>query len=115
MNLRHQRLHLRHIARLLAAPYATVARALNRLGLGRLRSLDPKPPVMRYEQEHPKPLISLRFSRCCGYSSFLCCKQISSWLERFFLGFFSLFNTCSSTFILFPTFSLYNRVNDSQN
>ena len=41
VDLRHQRLHLRHIARLLAAPFSTVARALNRLGLGRLRNLEP--------------------------------------------------------------------------
>ena len=34
VELCHQRLHLRHIARLLAAPLSTVARALNRLGLG---------------------------------------------------------------------------------
>ena len=33
VNLRHQRLHLRHIARLLQAPISTVARALSRLGL----------------------------------------------------------------------------------
>jgi len=32
---------LRHIARLLAAPFSTVARVLNRLGLGRLRNLEP--------------------------------------------------------------------------
>jgi hypothetical protein len=32
VNLGHQRRHLRHIARLLAAPFSTVARALNRLG-----------------------------------------------------------------------------------
>ena len=36
LELRHQRLHLRHIARLLVAPFSTVARTLNRLGLGRL-------------------------------------------------------------------------------
>ena len=41
VELRHQRLHLRHIARLLAAPFSTVARSLSRLGLGRLRNLDP--------------------------------------------------------------------------
>ena len=41
VELRHQRLHLRHIARLLSAPFSTVARALNRLGLGRLRNLEP--------------------------------------------------------------------------
>jgi hypothetical protein len=37
--LRHQRLHLRHIARLLRAPFSTVARALSRLGLRSLRNL----------------------------------------------------------------------------
>jgi hypothetical protein len=47
VDLRHQRLHLRHIARLLAAPFSTVARVLSRLGLGRLRNLEPKPPVQR--------------------------------------------------------------------
>jgi hypothetical protein len=41
VELRYQRLHLRHIARLLAAPFSTVARALNHLDLGRLRNLDP--------------------------------------------------------------------------
>ena len=41
VDLRHQRLHLRPIARLLQAPFSTVARALSRLGLSRLRNLDP--------------------------------------------------------------------------
>jgi len=59
VELRHQRLHLRHIARLLAAPFSTVARALNRLGLGRLRNLEPKPPVQRYERETPGELIHI--------------------------------------------------------
>ena len=45
--------------RLPAAPFATVTRALNRLGLGRLRSLEPKPPVQRYERERPGDLIHL--------------------------------------------------------
>ena len=57
VDLRHQRLHLRHIARLLAAPFSSVARALNRLGLGRLRNLEPKPPVQRYEWERPGDLL----------------------------------------------------------
>jgi hypothetical protein len=43
VDLRHQRLHLRHIARLLVVPFSTVARILSRLGLGRLRKLDPNP------------------------------------------------------------------------
>ena len=59
VDLRHQRLHLRHIARLLAAPFSSVARALNRLGLGRLRNLEPKPPVQRYEWERPGDLLHI--------------------------------------------------------
>jgi hypothetical protein len=47
VHLRHQRLHLRHIARILRAPFSTVARVPSRLGLGQLRNLDPKPPVQR--------------------------------------------------------------------
>jgi hypothetical protein len=47
LDLPHQRLHLRHIARLLRAPFSTVARTLSSLGLGRLRNLEPKPPVHR--------------------------------------------------------------------
>jgi len=59
VDLRYQRLHLRHIARLLQAPFSTVARALSRLGLGRLRNLDPKPLVQRYEWERPGDLIHI--------------------------------------------------------
>ena len=59
VDLRHQRLHLRHIARLLVAPFSTVARVLNRLGLGRLRNLEPKPPIQRYEREQPGDLIHI--------------------------------------------------------
>jgi len=53
VDLRHKRLHLRCIARLLQAPFSTVARALSLLGLGRLRKLEPKVPVQRYEWERP--------------------------------------------------------------
>jgi transposase InsO family protein len=59
VELRHQRLHLRHIARLLVAPFSTVARSLNRLGLGRLRNLEPKPVVQRYERQTPGDLIHI--------------------------------------------------------
>nr|WP_255090598.1 helix-turn-helix domain-containing protein [Vulcanococcus limneticus] len=59
VELRHQRLHLRHVARLVQAPFSTVARLLNRLGLGRLRNLDPKPPVHRYEWDRPGDLIHI--------------------------------------------------------
>jgi len=53
LDLRHQRLHLSHIAQLLKAPFSTVARALSRLGLGRVWNLELKPPVQRYEWERP--------------------------------------------------------------
>ena len=53
VDLRHQRLHLRHIARLHQAPFSTVARALSRSGLGRLRNLEPNPPVQHYEWARP--------------------------------------------------------------
>ena len=59
VELRHQRLHLRHITRLLQSPFSTVARALSRLGLGRLRNLEPKPPVQRYEWDRPGDLIHI--------------------------------------------------------
>jgi len=59
LELSHQRLHLRLIARLLAAPFYTVARALNHLGLGRLRNLDLKPTVQRYERQTPGDLIHI--------------------------------------------------------
>jgi len=58
VDIRHQRLHLRHIARLLQAPFSTVARALSHLGLGRLRNLAPKVPVQRYEWARPGQAIS---------------------------------------------------------
>jgi len=57
VELRDQRLHLRHIARLLVASFSTVAWSLNRLGLGRLRNLEPKPVVQRYERQTPGDLI----------------------------------------------------------
>ena len=47
------------VARLLAAPFSTVARALNRLGLVRLRNLEPKPSVQRYERKWPVDLIHI--------------------------------------------------------
>ena len=36
-----------------------MARTLNRLGLGRLRNLEPKPPVQRYERQTPGDLIHI--------------------------------------------------------
>ena len=67
VELRQERHHLRHIARLLAAPFSTVARALNRLGLGRLRNLEPKPPVQRYERERPGDLLHIDVKKLARY------------------------------------------------
>ncbi|MBD2720143.1 hypothetical protein [Synechococcus sp. FACHB-909] len=47
MDLRRQRLHLWHTARLRRAPFSPLARAHSRLGLGRLENVEPKPPEPR--------------------------------------------------------------------
>ncbi len=47
------------IARELGLSRATVSRILRGAGLNRLRSLDPPPPVMRYEHPHPGDMIHL--------------------------------------------------------
>jgi transposase InsO family protein len=57
--LRRQRLTGPGIARQLGMPASTVGKVLRRLGLGRLRALDPKPPPRRYERERPGELIHL--------------------------------------------------------
>ena len=64
----HQRLHLRHCVRRLDASLSTVARALNHLGLGRLRHLQPNPPDQRHERETADDLIHLdvkKLARFC--------------------------------------------------
>lgn len=57
VDLRHQRCTLRRIAKVVGAPLSTVGRAMKALGLGRLRNLDPKPPVQRYQWEKPGDMI----------------------------------------------------------
>ena len=57
--LRRQRLTSPAIARRLGRPVSTVGVVLRRLGLGRLRALDSRPNVIRYEREHPGELIHL--------------------------------------------------------
>ncbi|KEF41858.1 MAG: transposase [Cyanobium sp. CACIAM 14] len=57
VNLRHQRCTLRRIARALQAPLSTVGRLMNALGLGRLRNLEPRTPVRRYQWERPGDMI----------------------------------------------------------
>ena len=57
--LRRQRMTGPAIARQLGRPLSTVGVVLRRRGLGRLRSLDSRPPVMRYERENPGELIHI--------------------------------------------------------
>jgi transposase InsO family protein len=57
--LRRQRLTGPAIARRLGRPLSTVGVVLRRRGLGRLRALDPKPAIIRYERERPGELIHL--------------------------------------------------------
>lgn len=47
------------IARALGMARSTVGAVLRRLGLGRLSSLDPKPPVIRYQRDRPGEMIHL--------------------------------------------------------
>jgi AraC-like DNA-binding protein len=58
-HLRRQRWTGAQIARALHLSRATVARYLQRLGLARLRALEPVPPVQRYEYARPGGLVHL--------------------------------------------------------
>jgi hypothetical protein len=51
--LRRQRLTSPVIARRLRLPLSTVGCVLRRLGLSRLKTLDPPVPVVRYERARP--------------------------------------------------------------
>jgi transposase InsO family protein len=57
--LRRQRFTGKQIAAELAISPATVSRILQRLGLNRIKSLEPAEPVRRYEREHPGELIHI--------------------------------------------------------
>ena len=57
--LRRQRLTSPAIARRLGLPLSTVGGVLRRLGLGRLKRLDPPAPVVRYQRERPGELIHI--------------------------------------------------------
>jgi transposase InsO family protein len=57
--LRRQRYTGKQIAVQLKVSPATVSRVLRRLGLNRMRDLEPAEPVRRYEREHPGELIHI--------------------------------------------------------
>jgi transposase InsO family protein len=57
--LRRQRYTGKQIAIEIGISSATVSRILRRLGLNRLRDLEPAEPIRRYEREHPGELIHI--------------------------------------------------------
>ena len=57
--LRHQRLSGPAIARRLRRPISTVGQVLRRRGLGRLSTIDPRPPIVRYKRAQPGELIHI--------------------------------------------------------
>jgi transposase InsO family protein len=57
--LRGQRLSGPTIARRLGRPVSTVGKVLRRIGLSRLKALDPAVPVIRYERDKPGELIHI--------------------------------------------------------
>lgn len=57
--LRRQRYTGQQIAAETGVSTATVSRVLRRLGLNRMRDLEPAEPVRRYEREHPGELIHI--------------------------------------------------------
>ena len=57
--LRRQRLTSPVIARRLGLPLSTVGSVLRRLGLGRLKSLGPPAPVVRYQRQRPGELVHI--------------------------------------------------------
>jgi len=63
LELRRLRWNGWRIARELKLSRATVSRILRRAGMNRLRSLDPPPPVVRYEHKRPGSLIHFDIKR----------------------------------------------------
>jgi transposase InsO family protein len=57
--LRRQRMTGKQIASQVGVSAATVSRVLQRLGLSKLKALEPAVPVRRYEREHPGELIHI--------------------------------------------------------
>ncbi len=57
--LRRERLPGKQIARTVGVSSATVSRVLQRLGISKLKALEPPEPVRRYEREHPGELIHI--------------------------------------------------------
>jgi transposase InsO family protein len=59
VQMRRRRLTQARIARSLRLSKSTVSRVLARVGLSRLRDLEPSEPLVRYEHEHPGDLVHI--------------------------------------------------------
>ena len=57
--LRRRRMPGKQIARIVAVSTATVSRVLRRLGISKMKALEPVEPVRRYQREHPGELIHI--------------------------------------------------------
>ncbi len=57
--LRRQRFTGKHIAKEVGVSPATVSRTLRRVGLSRLRDLEPAESIVRYQRDHPGEMIHL--------------------------------------------------------
>ena len=68
--LRQTRMTAARIASSLELPRSTVARVLQRRGLNRLRSLEPREPVRRYTRRHPGDLLHLDVKKLGRISGF---------------------------------------------
>jgi transposase InsO family protein len=66
--LRRQRLTGKAIAAETGVSPATVSRILKRLGLNKLKALEPAEPVRRYEREHPGELIHIDIKKLGKFS-----------------------------------------------
>lgn len=68
ISLRRQRLTGRHIAQACGVSAATVSRILRRVGLNRLRHLDPAEPIRRYQRDKPGELIHIDIKKLGKFS-----------------------------------------------
>ena len=57
--LRRQRLPGKQIANIVRVSAATVSRVLQRLGISKMKALEPAEPVRRYQREHPGELLHI--------------------------------------------------------
>jgi transposase InsO family protein len=66
--LRRQRLTGKHIAKATGVSEATVSRVLARVGLSRLKDLEPAQPVRRYERERPGEMLHIDIKKLGRFS-----------------------------------------------